>query len=84
MTLIELFTVLVKRSTLTDEQKADAYVLIQNLKRINAFSNTAMESSGEHKCINRYVEREYKNYLNRWLPGFYMCTICGRKTEMKY
>jgi hypothetical protein len=77
VTLIELLELLVKRADFNPEQKADAAVLISQLKAISAFGNIALEIDGKHECVGRYVEGIYSRRTK--YRGYWLCKICDRK-----
>ena len=82
MTLIELLELLTKWSDgFTKKQREDAYALIADLKKQNAFSNVALSIEGEHEHVWRYVEAQYFRWNPRSIPGHYICTICNKRKD---
>lgn len=71
MKLIDLIELLVKNSDgLNKQQRADAKVLLTELRNVNAFGTVVIAANGRHMCVPRFVH----------IPGgYYVCEICGKE-----
>lgn len=81
MKLIDLIELLVKNSEgLNKQQRADAKVLLTELRNVNAFGTVVTAANGRHMCVPRYVHiPPYSYAYGRTGRDFYVCEICGRE-----
>jgi hypothetical protein len=84
MKLVDLLEILTRNSTgLTQTQRADARILISELRKINAFGNAINSIDVKHECVPRWNPPEQyqpsgPNGPTVRTAGYYDCRICGR------
>jgi hypothetical protein len=79
MKLIDLIELLVKNSEgLNKQQRADAKVLLTELRNVNAFGTVVTAANGRHMCVPRFVHIPGYS-MRRTGRDFYVCEICGRE-----
>lgn len=77
MNILELLDALVDSSTMSVKKKADAKVLLQHLKAINAFGNAVNAQNGTHEHDWRKVDGRYDYYTQKMTPAYQVCKICN-------
>lgn len=79
MTLIELLTLLVSKSSLRHDQKLDAYELLNNLRVMNAFGTVAAQTSAECKHEPQLMQIRATKYPHQIIESYYSCRLCHRR-----